>query len=141
MPRPSKISKRTADRVLEAVRAGATREAAASAGPIARSTLYAWIREGRLHPDSAAGAFVEELERADDAAELMVIREWTTHFSSDWRSCAMFLERRFPQRWARPVDGVALVPFDASEAVPSIEERADALLHRLDADIALAEND
>jgi hypothetical protein len=99
------------------------------------------MREGRLHPDSDAGRFVAALENADDAAELVAIQAWVAHFDRDWRACRDFLERRFPQRWARPVDGVALVPFDASEAVPSIEERADALLHRLDADLALAEND
>jgi hypothetical protein len=34
MPRPSKINRKVAERVLLAIREGATREAAASAGPI-----------------------------------------------------------------------------------------------------------
>jgi hypothetical protein len=141
MPRPSKINRKAADRVLEAVRQGATREAAASAGPIARSTLYAWIREGRLHPDSAAGAFVEELERADAVAELAATKAWVAWFDRDWRACAEYLARRFPQRWARLDSIEALVAREPAAATPTIEERAEALLERFAAELALAEND
>lgn len=101
MPRPSKINRAAAQRVIEATARGATREAAAAHGPVARSTLYEWIRQGRLNSESAAGRFVAALDDADDQAELACIDAWRDAFPKDWRAVAAFMERRWPQRWGR----------------------------------------
>jgi hypothetical protein len=127
--RPTKMSRAVADRIIEATRGGATREAAAAAGPIARSTLYMWLRQGRLYPDSREGYFVAELDAAEDEAERRCIALWQGHFERDWRAIAEFMGRRWPDRWGRqPTRGGP----DGPGVVISDDERAKALCERLE---------
>ncbi len=129
MGRPTKITRPVAERIIVATRGGATREAAAAAGPVARSTLYAWLRRGRLHPDSPEGAFVAQIDAADDEAERQCIELWRGHFERDWRAIAEFMARRWPKRWGRQTATDTCGP-DGAGVVLTIEERAEALLEQ-----------
>jgi hypothetical protein len=131
MGRPTKITRPVADRIIEATCRGATREAAAAAGPVARSTLYGWLRRGRLNPDSPEGAFVARIDAADDEAERQCIEFWREHFPKDWRAIAEFMARRWPSRWARQPLGVEIVGPDGRGVSIGDEERAQALLDRI----------
>jgi hypothetical protein len=129
MGRPTKISRPVAERIVAATKCGATREAAAAAGPVARSTLYAWLRRGRLNPDSPEGAFVARIDAADDEAERQCIDLWRGHFEKDWRAIAEFMARRWPQRWARQRSSDAIGP-DGHGVALTVDERARALCER-----------
>lgn len=122
-----------AERILQAMQNGATRDAAAAAGPVSRSTLFAVIKDGRLHPDSDAGAFVALMDDADAHAELQAILQWRSHFADDWRACAEFLARHpsTRDRWRR-----SPVEFSGPDggAIPiTVEERAASLVETFSA--------
>lgn len=81
MGRPSKLTKATTDRVVEAIQAGASQDVAARHGGIVPSTHYEWLRRGReAHEQArttgraipkASLAVAEYSERIDHA-----VAEW-----------------------------------------------------------------
>jgi hypothetical protein len=72
--RRSKLTPETHDRIVNAVRAGATFEAAAGAAGIAERTLYLWLEEAR-EPGAPAWKvqFLQDLYRARDELEIRVV--------------------------------------------------------------------
>lgn len=102
MARPTKLTPKLADRVLEALRAGVTIEAACSAGPIAPSTFYDWVRRGRTTTRGKFHDFAEAVDMAQLDAERTLVEAWRAHVVDDWRAAAELLARRFPERWRRP---------------------------------------
>jgi hypothetical protein len=102
MTRTAKITDEAlVGRVLEAIRQGCTMESACSAGPVAKSTVYGWIRRGRL--DGAEPVFVAFAEAVADAelhAERTLVELWRAQCPTDWRAAAELLARRFPDRWS-----------------------------------------
>jgi hypothetical protein len=135
-----------AEKILDAMRQGATREAAAAAGPVSRSTLFAVIRAGRLRPESPEGEFVRKMEDADSAAELTAILTWRTHLAADWRACAEFLARHpsTRDRWRR--SPVEFSGPDGGAVSITVEDRAAVLVENFTAflaghDAAVAEQD
>lgn len=118
--RPPKYSLKRVDIIVQAIRAGASREAAAGLAGIGHATLYRWLAEGRSNPDGPFGKFAKAVEEADAAFEveaLKAIREaaagGTTisrttkpdgtvieKFSRpDWTAAAWLLERKWPSRY------------------------------------------
>lgn len=125
-----------AEKILDAMRQGATREAAAAAGPVSRSTLFAVIRAGRLRPDSPEGEFVAKMDDADSAAELQAILLWRTHMADDWRACAEFLSRHpsTRDRWRR--SPVEFSGPDGGSVSITVEDRAEVLVKEFSAYLA-----
>lgn len=72
--RRSKLTPETHERIVAAIRAGATFEAAAGAAGIAEWTLYRWLQEAEA-PGAPAWkrAFREDLYRARDELEVRVV--------------------------------------------------------------------
>lgn len=125
-----------AERIIAATRNGATRRASAAAGPIGKTTLYGWIKAGRLNPDSPEGLFVAELDAADSAAELQAILVWRSHFEKDWRACAEFLARHPVTRadWKR--EALEISGPDGGAIEVSSEERTERLVEQLEQHLA-----
>jgi hypothetical protein len=121
--------------MVEATREGATRAAAAAAGPVAPSTMYAWIRLGRSELDGPHSRFVEELDAADAECERRLIAEWRGQCPDDWRAAAEFLARRFPDRWRRQPTAIEVAGAVEIGALTD-EERAERLLDTFDAYLA-----
>lgn len=100
-----KLTPRRRGRIVDALRDGATREAAAAHAGIAPSTLRAWLACGRREH---AGPFVDlvaAVESAELHAEAELTRAWRRAADTDWRAAAELLPRRFPDRWRRaPID-------------------------------------
>lgn len=72
--RRSKLTPETHDRIINAVRAGATFEAAAGVAGIAEWTLYRWLQEAEADGAPAwKRAFREDLYRARDELEVRVV--------------------------------------------------------------------
>lgn len=129
-PRKMLLRPEIAERILQAMRAGATRHAAAAAGPVSRTTLFSVIKFGRLHPESDEGAFVARMDDADAAAELEAILQWRSAFKDDWRACAEFLARHpaTKERWRRePIEAHLSGP-DGGAVQITTEDRAAALV-------------
>lgn len=125
-----------AEKILDAMRQGATREAAAAAGPVSRATLFAVIRAGRLRPESPEGEFVRQMEDADSSAELFAILQWRIHLSTDWRACAEFLARHpsTRDRWRR--SPVEFTGPDGGAVSITVEDRAAVLVQEFSAYLA-----
>jgi hypothetical protein len=107
--RPSKIfGVATVDRIVAAIATGCTYEAASASGPISVRTFYGWMAQAeRGHImgvyDSPYAEFAARVEAASLEAERRITELWVATIPADWRAARDFLERRFPQRWRRPV--------------------------------------
>jgi hypothetical protein len=141
MSRRSKIDDEAlVGRILDALRAGCTYEASASAGPISPSTFYEWMRHGEVDPNGVHGAFAERVRDAELEAERRITEQWTAAVPSDWRAAVAFLERRFPERWRKPEHRhhtyAPVGGYSPHDAVLSDSERAKQLGDAIDAWLA-----
>lgn len=83
------------DRIIAAVRAGASKATAAKFAGISPRTLRRWAKE---QPE-----FRESLLQADGACETNLLAKIHAATDKNWMAAAWILERRFPERWARPI--------------------------------------
>lgn len=79
------------DRIVEALRIGASPEAACAYAGICRSTYYDWRKKDPV--------FAEETDQAQAAAEVQLLMEIRAETS--WQAKAWILERRWRERWGR----------------------------------------
>jgi transposase len=116
--RPSKYSEELAERILEAVRAGAIRAAAAEYAQVGERTLYDWMRR---FPQ-----FAQAIKKADADCEIAFVgvilnaaRGTPARYDErnnllqaerepDWHAAAWWLERRHPETWRRRGDVVVV---------------------------------
>lgn len=98
--RPTDCTPEVTRRICEALRIGCTRDAAAAAGLISRTAMATWIRKGNDGIEPYA-QFVQEVQRAEDEAEQILLLTIQAQASADWKAAAWILERRRPQQWAR----------------------------------------
>lgn len=111
--RPTKLSARVHDTVVERVRAGTTLEGAAAAAGVSRSTLHSWLDRGRralaaLDGDEEVSArdvpyveLVRDVEQAEGEAETAAVAGILEAGERHWAALAWWLERRHPARWGR----------------------------------------
>lgn len=106
--RPTKSTPTAQERVLAAIRMGATYELAARAGGISHDTLTRWRQHA--HDDSTDGAAPEACEacvfcvaftRVEAEAAEQALDAINRAMLDDWRAAAWFLERRYPQEWGK----------------------------------------
>lgn len=92
--RPSRYTKRTCDKIIAAIAAGASRASAARAGGIDDSTLYEWMN---AHPD-----FGERVREADDLVRKRVEEAFFGDVTGgkDWRARLAWLQARYPSDWS-----------------------------------------
>lgn len=77
MGRPAKFTVRRRELILELLRAGASRRAAAAAAGVDHSTLIKWIRRGeRAHPESQYRRFVGEVLEAEANPKIRALTPW-----------------------------------------------------------------
>lgn len=106
MARPSKFTQATVDRLLQAVRLGATYELAAKSAGITYHTFNNW-HQG-VFPRGADSnlkmEFLDGLTRAEGEGAL----QWLAVINraakdGDWRAAMTLLERRYPREYGRHV--------------------------------------
>lgn len=106
-PTPQKLGRKpilndeTKTRFLTAIKAGNYRDAACAFAGVARPTFYVWMKKGEEAPDSEYGKFRHEVIEAEAMAEAQMVMIWRTQMPGDYRAVRDFLERRYPDRWAR----------------------------------------
>lgn len=97
----SKLTRETSNRILAVLRAGGYDETAANAAGISRQQFYEWLKRGRNgdRPYDLFLAGVEEARAEGESRNVMLIAKAA---QSNWQAAAWLLERRHPERWARP---------------------------------------
>lgn len=99
--RPTKLDDLRAKRIIDALRCGNTRRAAAKTAGIASSTMREWCRRGR-QGEEPFSAFLASLKKAEAEAETAQVEiVLGAARAGTWQAAAWWLERRRPQ-WRSP---------------------------------------
>jgi transposase len=91
--RPSKFTDERIQRLLAAIRAGNTRQAACRYAGISDESLARWQR--------SSVEFVEALTRAEAESEVALVAFVRQAAQTDWRAGMELLSRRWPETWGR----------------------------------------
>ena len=107
MARPTKFTQATVERLIQAIRLGATYELASKSAGISYQTFNEW-RAGRLFPKGTTAdqkrEFVEAIEKAEgDAAVQWLAKIEKAASDGEWTAAAWKLERRYPNEYGRKV--------------------------------------
>jgi len=101
-----KLTDEATDKLLSLLRAGSYVDVACDAAGVARRTFYKWWKQG--DPAGSDPAFAElrefraRVEQAKADAESRLVAVVASAARENWQAAAWQLERRYPERWARP---------------------------------------
>ena len=112
--RPPKLTADVVGKILMAVRAGCYPEVAARWAGISAATYFRWCKD----PRPPYVAFRAALVMADAECEVMVIGNLVRLSRTSTRAARFLLERRWPERWAKPRRLPAEAPTDTLTAPP-----------------------
>lgn len=96
----SKFTPEVQKKLVQMLRKGNYSEAACKIAGISYSTYRNWMLKGEQEPDSEYGAFREAVEAASGQAESDAVDSLLTASQDDYKAAVVYLERRFPERWA-----------------------------------------
>lgn len=102
MGRNTKFTPELADKIIEALRLGVPQSTAITYGGISDTTYYRWLQEGA--EDDATPQlrdFRDAVKAARAEAEVRSVAVIQNASRKTWQAAAWFLERSFPQHWAR----------------------------------------
>lgn len=107
MAATSHLTEERIDRIVEALRLGASRMGAASCAGIAPSTLYEWLRRGKAGESPFVDLWnrVQAEQRAWEVDALRRIHDAAA--KGTWTAAAWLLERRLPKYYARQMSDAA----------------------------------
>lgn len=92
MARPTKYTPERVQRIVETLRGGNTRRAAAWAGGIEIDTFHQWLKR---YP-----AFSDAVKTAEADAELAMVERVRLASVDTWQAAAWWLERKLKQDWS-----------------------------------------
>jgi hypothetical protein len=118
--RPTKLTPETQDRIVNAIRVGATYELAAQFGGISYSTFNNWMARGRTeverrdNPRVQEGSsqwnaeqpyveFLEAIKGAEGDAAIKWLALIDKAAADTWQAAAWKLERRYPKDYGRQI--------------------------------------
>lgn len=102
MARPSIINDALIGKFCSHIRLMGSIQTAISATGIGRETYYGWARRvGQGGGTELERKFIAAVERAEGETKMLVERMLQRHFDKSWRAIAWWLERRYPQEYAR----------------------------------------
>ena len=104
MSRKSKLNPASIDRIVKAIKVGATYQIAAKAGGVSRATLHAWLKKGKTGTNKTYKDFYERFTRAESDGAIYLLGVVREHSVKDWKSAAWILERKWGYRRDAPVD-------------------------------------
>jgi transposase len=109
---PYKCTPLARDRILGALRLGASYQAAAAAGGIGQSTFNLWRNE--------EPAFAAECEEARGIMEIRNLKRIDDAASKNWQASAWILERRRPEEYGRRFQPITMVNNEEKGNAPGI---------------------
>jgi len=89
------------DRILTALKAGASHEAAAIRGGVHVATFYRWMEKGEAAKTGQYREFHDAVKEAEAEAEVALVAKIRRHGDDSWQANAWLLERRHPDRYGR----------------------------------------
>lgn len=99
--RPTKLNPERQERLLSAIKGGAYPVHACAYAGVCYDTLREWITRGEREGAGIYFDFSEAMKKAEADAEMRGVLRFQDTIQDDWKGWATFLERRFPERWAR----------------------------------------
>lgn len=99
--RPTKLTPELQASVCGIIEAGNYRCVAAEAVGLGERTLADWMKRGEDEPDSIYGDFRREVLEAEASAERRMVEIVVKAAAEDPKHAQWYLERKFPERWAR----------------------------------------
>lgn len=103
--RPSKLTAKVRNHLVEAIEAGNYVETAVRACGIGTSTYYRWMETGEADlahdKDSIYRELWEAVKKAEATAEEKALKQIRSAAPEHWQAAAWYLERKFPNRWGR----------------------------------------
>lgn len=105
MAPPLKLTPEVQDTIARMIKVGVPIEMAAEAAGIARSTFFDWLKRGEAKgtKNKRFRDFRAAIEQARAEAEAtLVTRIAKAAQNGSWSAAAWLLERRAPERWAKP---------------------------------------
>lgn len=119
--RRSKFTEDRRKRILDALAAGNFLKTACAYGGVDDSTFNKWRQRAEKYREPEYVAFFAAVKEAETVAEVSALATIRKAANDTWFAAAWFLERKFPERWARrdrvPVDGEGR---EAVTAVPVV---------------------
>ena len=98
--RPSAFTEERKEKILQALRAGNYRTAAAKWAGIEPGTLKAWVNRGN-HGEPGYAEFVAAIKEAEGQAEASLVATIKKASQEHWQAAAWLLERKLYRKWCR----------------------------------------
>ncbi len=129
MARPDKLTPEVLGRIVEAIRAGNTRAAAALYVGIGETTLYRWLQTGeRSRNGSKWRELWEAVKKAENAAEVESVLLIRAAAQKSWQAAAWWLERRRHGEWGRTDKVEVTIRQEAERVAKELGLDADAVI-------------
>lgn len=101
----SKLTVEVIEVLLKHLKDGVHPETACRLAGITERTLHNWVDRGmedlKAQQPTEYVTFLLQMWEAEATSEADMVAKWKRHFDKDWRAIATFLERRYPERWAK----------------------------------------
>lgn len=101
----SKLTVEVTSVLIKHLKDGVHPETACRLAGITDRTLHNWVDRGMKDLEAQEPTeyvtFLLLLWEAEATSEADMVKKWKKHFAKDWRAVATFLERRYPERWAK----------------------------------------
>lgn len=101
MGRPTKLNANVQRLIVSAIAKGNTREVAAAAAGIGRTTLFTWLAAGEKAKSGQYRDFLDALKKAEAGAVVGMVGIVRNAAANSWQAAAWWLERRHPDEWGR----------------------------------------
>jgi hypothetical protein len=99
--RPTALTPEVTARLVAAIAGGSFLAPACRYAGVGYSTFRAWMVRGERQLSGKYRELREAVLSAEARVELKAVARWQEAIGQDWRAAMLFLERRYPKRWAR----------------------------------------
>lgn len=103
MARPTKLDAATTEKLVQAIRVGATYQLACKYAGITYQTFLNWMKRGEDQQSGAWRDFYDAMTHAEGQAAITWLAVIEKAAAKDYRAAAWKLERRYPHEYGRTV--------------------------------------
>jgi len=100
MARRTKLTDRTKEDIVKALRAGNSRRDSALYAGVSETTFYSWMARGR-EGEPLYAEFLEAVEKAEAQSVVRNVAIIQRAAEETWQAAAWWLERKRPDDWGR----------------------------------------